>query len=266
MQQFGGLDSSDSEVDIPISQKRGKTKQLKSGLEEKVTDEVKFPQKWPHVQIQHDYARAALEFRSLNMRLFTVGELETITSDRTPEREKEGRIRLLKQILYHAGSYEWSALLDLHTAVVRKIEVGERDWGSDFTDIEHMTLTMRPSTLLNSKSKASNNRGYRSGSQMGYYNTYNQGYSSGGQSRWGVSQRRDFHNGHAHNGQDNRVFFCSLYQTNECQFNQSHVTNWKGDPGNRVLLQHICATCWQGKGVKANHPEIAPNCPFKQAQ
>ncbi len=79
-----------------------------------------------------------------------LGELEIISSENISVVERDGRQNLMKCILYHAGYFEWHCMLDLITrldlyaGLIKKIESGERTLSSDFSDLEHMLLTMCP--------------------------------------------------------------------------------------------------------------------------
>ncbi len=71
-----------------------------------------------------------------------LGELEIISSENISVVERDGRQDLLKCILYHAGHFEWHCMLDLYVGVIKKIESGERTLATDFSDLEHMLLTI----------------------------------------------------------------------------------------------------------------------------
>ncbi len=60
--------------------------------------------------------------------------------------EKRGRVRLFQKMMYHAGKFEWSAMLDFYAAVITVVESGKKTWDDsmNFQDIEHIVLGMQP--------------------------------------------------------------------------------------------------------------------------
>ena len=44
-----------------------------------------------------------------------------------------GRLDLLENILYLAGYYEWQGILQLFATIINQIEMGAKDWDSDFS-------------------------------------------------------------------------------------------------------------------------------------
>lgn len=206
----------------------------KSGLDIGINDGgVKFPQRCPHTALQNEFVSLNLTFRKLDLRLFVLGELEILSGGSISKIEKEGRERLLKRILYHSGHFDWQCMLDLYAAVIKKIESGERSWAADFTDLEHMILTMRPKTI------SSGNSVFKSG---------------GSASGLGFESRK-----FADDKQD-RVLFCNKFQRGECTYVEPHLTLIKGK---QVIVQHICASCWLKEKRKCFHAEKSEKCPLK---
>ena len=72
------------------------------------------------------------------------GELEILSSvDAIGLGEREGRMRLLKRVVYLSGSYDWLTARALYAAVMRKIELGLLGWGDSFSQLEQ-TVVLRP--------------------------------------------------------------------------------------------------------------------------
>ena len=83
------------------------------------------------------------------------GEIEIISDKQTKEIEKNGRMELLKKIMYLSTSYEFAVLKSYYAAVLREIELGKKSWKDDFQFIETAILskTVPKSKTMGSKFK-----------------------------------------------------------------------------------------------------------------
>ncbi|CAC5399459.1 unnamed protein product [Mytilus coruscus] len=52
------------------------------------------------------------------------------------DKEKNGRLTLLKKISYYNELYDWKALLQFYAAWIRRVESGQNKWSDDTADIE----------------------------------------------------------------------------------------------------------------------------------
>ncbi|CAG2244690.1 unnamed protein product [Mytilus edulis] len=143
-------DSGDDSESEKKKNKRSKRK-IKSGIQSKSSDKVKNQLLWPHSALQYEYVNESTSFKSLDIKLFTAGELEIITSHGISETEKSGRLNLLKKITYYSNIYAWKGLLAFYAAWLRKIELGQKSWKDDPTCIEVPVL----SPYILSKSESS---------------------------------------------------------------------------------------------------------------
>lgn len=171
-------------------------------------------------------------FHGLDLRAFTAGELEIINSAELDRKEKAGRFKLLQNLLYLAGSYEWSVILQVYAAIVGRIERGLESWQGEFTQIIQMVLAQ--------ESHKKPIRGPRP-----YKSIQGHDFNAGG-SAPNTALTRDW------------AYFSSKFQRNACPELKEHQGNFKGKP---VVFQHICAKCWQTDRAKRFHPESAPECP-----
>ena len=57
-----------------------------------------------------------VKFDKLDFKLFVVGELEILSGEKLPTAEREGRLSLLKKIIYYCGTYEFNGLKAFHAA------------------------------------------------------------------------------------------------------------------------------------------------------
>ena len=62
--------------------------------------------------------------------------------------EKEGRLTLLKDVTYIAGSHGWQTAKNVYSAVLRRIELGTLQWDSDFSAIKQVVL-LKPTATNN---------------------------------------------------------------------------------------------------------------------
>lgn len=105
----------------------------KSGICRKSSDKVKHRQNYPHSQLRYEFVSQHVSFESLDLNLFVAGELETISNTQIKSIEHRGRIALLKRIMYLNTSHDFKSLKSYYAAVLREIELGEKDWSDDFT-------------------------------------------------------------------------------------------------------------------------------------
>ena len=118
-----------------IKKYKSKSKR-KSGIYDKPSDEVVKKQLWPQSKLQYEYAGSKNSFEDLEFNLFVAGELEIISGNKISDKEKKGRIKLLKKISYFYELYEWKCIKKLYAHIIRQIENGLADWTHDFSEVE----------------------------------------------------------------------------------------------------------------------------------
>lgn len=57
---------------------------------------------------------------------------------------------------------------------------------------------------------------------------------------------------------EEKIWFCSLYQKTKCANRANHMVVYKGK---MRMAMHICATCWLKDKKKLEHPESSTACP-----
>ena len=67
-------------------------------------------QLWPQSKLRYEYAGSKMSFEDLEFNLFVTGELEIISGNKISDKEKKGRIKLLKKISYFNELYEWKGI------------------------------------------------------------------------------------------------------------------------------------------------------------
>ena len=187
----------------------------KSGLTQKGTDRVRYPQTWPHTTLQDEMCLRHLSFEELDFRLFIAGELEIVTSLGITQLEKQGRLELMKQLAYFNGSYPWATLRNVYVSIVRKIELGTRTWGSNFTPEFQLILTKLGIGSSKGKPKTEGKK---------------------------TDNKTD----------SDRIWFCHEYQKGTCTQGDQHSALIRG---RTVSVKHICAKCWIKRRTIALHPE-----------
>ena len=218
--------SSDNDSGDSENKKKKKHKhKKKSGINAKASDKVRYPQKWPHAHLQYEHVNKQVKYDELDFKLFVAGELEIISEDSISSTERQGRLKLLKKIVYYYATYEFKGLKAFYAAWLREIELGKKTWADDSQQMENAILSKY--VLKGSSSKA-------------------QAFKNSGRTAGGKQTDED------------RTWFCSSYQRNKCVKKSNHLDTVNG----RMRLQsHICATCWLKDKVKLEHPECSSSCP-----
>ena len=183
-------DDSSSDNKSHSKSKKKKKKKKKSGISAKASDKVKFPQEWPHAHLQYEHVNKHVKFQDLNFKLLVAGELEILSGEDLTTVERQGRLRLLKKIVYYSSTYEFEGLKAYYAAWLRDIELGIKKWSDDPQEIETAILTKH---VLKNKSP-----------------TFKKGINQG------TGQQSD------------RIWFCSLYQRNKCPHKSTHLQVIKG--------------------------------------
>lgn len=222
--------ASDDELVGAQSKSKKKKKSKKSGIQAKISDKVKNRQDYPQAHLRYDFVSKKLEFQNLDMNLFVAGELEIISQCKH-SKERNGRIDLLKKLMYLCSSYDFTVARALYAAVLREIELGHKDWGDDFHYVESAVLARH-------RQKVRSNFGSSSDQKTKSYH-----YSSAEDS-------------------SEKIWFCALFQRNKCQHKSAHTLVVKGK---MRFAKHVCATCWQKDGKQLPHPECSSACPHASA-
>lgn len=238
--------SDDGEFSLECRDRRGKTsrkhKNKQSGIKDKPSEKVVHKQSYPHAALQQEYmwgwSGDDIEYKQLTFGLFVAGELEIILGGNLNRTDATRRMQLLKTTAYRTQYTQWSKLLHLHAAILRKIETGLATWESDFDKIERMVLE-NPGRV-----DWSSRLGLKSGDKK----------SSSGQTK-SISSR---------GGNDKKMtWWCRDYQIGTCNQSAPHTKNIRG---REVTVRHICAKCFQKEGVERNHPDRAQTCPHLSEQ
>ena len=69
MSESESIPESDKSISPEPVKSKKSSRKLKSGLVAKITDRVRFPQIYPHVALQYDYATKSIEFKDLYLSL-----------------------------------------------------------------------------------------------------------------------------------------------------------------------------------------------------
>jgi len=208
------------------SRKRGKGI-LQSGILARASDTVKYPQDWPHIALQGDRVTGSYTFHELDVKLFVTGELELISRIYISSGEQEGRLRLLRQLMYLSRVYEWPNILKLYAEVVTMIEEGSLSWLSSFEDTINWAINRDGVQGIVKGPKKPNTSNTQKKPQ----------YRSA------------------------RPTYCKDYQQNTCAFQDSK--HWGFVNGERMQVEHICAACLIKRKEINQHGESSADCPCK---
>ena len=130
-----------------INSNNGSQVMLTSGLFRGSSTKVMKEVIWPMDKLgpQHTNYGQTVYHKDLDMRLLVLGELGIISNATSIRKaERVARLELLKNIIFNAEHFEWNALLRLHAAILREIEMGKRKWGDSYIDITQLILAPFP--------------------------------------------------------------------------------------------------------------------------
>ena len=138
-------DDSSSSDDSRLSTRKKRRGKTSSGLHDTNKSFVRQKQKFPHASLQSEFLgrNKAPAYNDLNLALFVAGELEIILNSNVSQQEVLARLDMLRITAYRADYTEFGTLRELHCSVLRKIENGFANWGSDFTALERQVLESR---------------------------------------------------------------------------------------------------------------------------
>ena len=199
---------------------------MKSGIYAKACRSVKVQQVFPQSVLQYEYVNRELEFKDLDFRLFVAGELEIIKTCGLDRVEKDGRLTLLLQLVYYNGIYEWSALLSLYAALLRKIELRQASWKTVESDIKNLEVPILARSVKKGNFSSSNS---------------------------GPREKTSFRP-----VRSDQVWYCNEFNRGNCSQSDGHSGEMYGQ---KIKLQHICARCWRDDKAKRYHQHGSKACP-----
>ena len=211
-----------------VREEKGRGK--KSGKEQKLTSNIKFPQKWPHSFLKLHYVAKEKKYDDLTLAEFCAGYTAILKICKPSH--KKARIDHLEELMYHATTKPWKSVLNYHAACLLEIERGDLKWGDNFQ------LHGLHNTILTGAGANTNPRGHGSGTNSKQ-------------------------NNQANSGNDDRIIFCKSYQRGSCNFTRDHSGQFFGE---NQLLRHICAKCWLAAKKQSPHPEQSDACPLSKVE
>ena len=132
--------------------KNGKNAQkLTSGLFRGSGCKVRKSVAWPMDKLgpQHSNYGKQIYHKDLDMRLLVLGELAIIKDVTSGETESKARTELLMDLIFNSENFQWNAILRLHAAVLREIEMGNMEWGDSYAHMSQLILTPLPKVRSN---------------------------------------------------------------------------------------------------------------------
>ena len=187
--------------------------------------------KWPNENPRYNnFGKSDTKYRNLDFRTLVAGEMNICCMNGITQSERGARLRLLGDIVFNAGYYQWQAILKFHAAILSEIKNGNMQWGDCYSKLEQQMLMPFP---------------------IGKKNDKKRGNSPG-------NQRRGRDNEHNGGHTEEKVVYCGEYQNRNCQHTNNHSGQFFGQT---TQMLHICAACWRRNKVKAQHPSASPDCP-----
>ena len=173
-------EESDSDYYVKKRYSNVKHRSKKSGISQKSVDKVKKTENCPHVNLSHNYVTKNLEYNDLDMPLFVAGYLEPIRKKLTKlgEDTSAAKIEHLISIMYLYKTVDWEPIRDMHGAIVREIERGNRSWTDSFLDFEVRMLHHVKSTKSTDSAKFTSTRGNKGAKNVTFCKKYQRGLCS----------------------------------------------------------------------------------------
>ena len=193
---------------------------------------MRSPQRWAHSALQLDFINTEIAFKHIDFPKLVAGEMEIIMDPCTPKIERQGRLSLLRDLSYQrANNADIETIRNIYGSVLRKIEVGRANWGSNFESLQSQVLAQKMT-----KSKGS------------HHQDKTQNFGTQKKSQKTVKNL------------DGKTLFCRDYQRNRCTHSDTpHRAEIKGQA---VWVHHMCATCWLKEQVQRAHPENSASCQY----
>ncbi len=213
--------------------KKKSKKHHKSGLLAKSSKWVKRPQIYPHARLDNQYVMHETAYKDLTFGQFVAGELEIILGETMKKKDAWCRLEMLRKTAYRSLIFDWGRLLQVHAAIIRKIENGKAEWSDDFDQVERLILE-NPNVSMNlgasSRGKGKESKGRVKLSEIN-----------------GDSIKTE------------KSWWCKEFQNNSCNKSSPHTKRI----GSKIVnVKHFCATCFQERQVELGHPERSTACPY----
>ena len=106
------------------SRLRGKQPAKTSGREDAVGSVI-VPanrQLWPQTALPGSVADRRIKYDDLSIQLFVAGFVTIMLKSDITQDELQGRLKLLRKLMFYADTYLWKVILNLHAAIVLEIE------------------------------------------------------------------------------------------------------------------------------------------------
>lgn len=114
------------------SSRMGSKKKLKSGMYDRVADDVVMKLKWLHKKLSKSWVPERLQMHQLSFKQVVAGEIAIITRSTNPE-EVRCRLHILQKLAYwNMQGQGWPRVRDIYCAILHSIEEGEANWQSTF--------------------------------------------------------------------------------------------------------------------------------------
>lgn len=113
-------------------------KKVKSGMYDKIADDVVFKLKWPHKKLSKSWVPERLQMHQLTFEQVVAGEISIIMKSEDPE-EVRCRLHILQKLAYwNMQGQGWPRVRDIYCAILHSIEEGDANWQSTFREYDHV--------------------------------------------------------------------------------------------------------------------------------
>lgn len=113
-------------------------KKIKSGMYDKVADDVIVKLKWPHKRLSKVWVPDRVQPNQLTFEQVVAGEIAIILRSTDPD-EVRGRLHILQKLAYwNMQAQGWHRVRDIYMAILHSIEEGEASFSSSFAEYDQV--------------------------------------------------------------------------------------------------------------------------------
>lgn len=111
-------------------------KKVKSGMYDKIADDVVMKLKWPHKKLDPRWVARRPAVHQLQFEHVVAGEIAIIMRSSNPE-EVKCRLHILQKLAYwNLQEQGWPRVRDIYTGILHRLEEGEATWSATFDEYD----------------------------------------------------------------------------------------------------------------------------------
>lgn len=127
---------SQNSIDANKSDTSESRKKVKSGMYDKVADDVVMKLKWPHKKLDPRWVSRRPLMNQLQFEHVVAGEIAIILRSSNPD-EVRCRLHILQKLAYwNLQEQGWPRVRDIYTGILHRLEEGEATWSATFDEYD----------------------------------------------------------------------------------------------------------------------------------